>query len=128
MERVLSYPAAIVEWLDQKGKGAWIILLVVTFVLAWQIGLLLLFYLIWSNRMFSKKGHLKRTFSRSKAFCRSGNTAFDSYKEQTLKRLEDEQIAFEAFLHRLRSAKDQAEFDQFMSERNRDNESTSSAA
>lgn len=49
----------------------------------------------------------------------SGNTAFDAYKAETLKRLQDEQTAFEAFLQRLRDAKDKAEFDQFMDDRNR---------
>lgn len=50
-------------------------------------------------------------------FKSSGNTAFDSYKAETLKRLQDEQDAFETFLDRLRAAKDKAEFDQFMEER-----------
>lgn len=47
----------------------------------------------------------------------SGNTAFDAYREETLKRLEDEQDEFEGFLDKLRQAKDKAEFDDFMNER-----------
>ncbi len=47
----------------------------------------------------------------------SGNAAFDNYRSETLKRLEDEQKEFTGFLERLRRAKDQAEFDQFMAER-----------
>ena len=47
----------------------------------------------------------------------SGNAAFDAYKADTLQRLEDEQANFEAFLERLREAKDKAEFDQFMDDR-----------
>ena len=47
----------------------------------------------------------------------SGNSAFDAYKAETLRRLEDEQTNFEAFLARLRDAKDKAEFDQFMDDR-----------
>ncbi len=47
----------------------------------------------------------------------SGNTAFDAYKAETLRRLEEEQDNFEAFLKRLRDAKDKAEFDQFMDDR-----------
>lgn len=50
----------------------------------------------------------------------SGNLAFDAYRDDTLKRLEDEQTAFQAFLQRLRDAKDKTEFDQFMNERARD--------
>ena len=47
----------------------------------------------------------------------SGNRAFDDYRSETLKRLEDEQREFKDFLARLRFAKDRAEFDQFMAER-----------
>jgi Protein of unknown function (DUF2852) len=47
----------------------------------------------------------------------SGNRAFDDYREETLKRLEDEQREFKDFLAKLRFAKDRAEFDQFMNER-----------
>jgi hypothetical protein len=47
----------------------------------------------------------------------SGNQAFDEYKAETLRRLEEEQGEFAHFLDRLRFAKDKAEFDQFMAER-----------
>jgi hypothetical protein len=47
----------------------------------------------------------------------SGNRAFDEYRAETLRRLEDEQREFRDFLDRLRMAKDKAEFDQFMAER-----------
>jgi hypothetical protein len=47
----------------------------------------------------------------------SGNRAFDDYRSETLKRLEDEQREFKDFLARLRFARDRSEFDQFMTER-----------
>jgi hypothetical protein len=47
----------------------------------------------------------------------SGNNAFDEYRADTLRRLEDEKKEFQIFLDRLRAAKDRAEFDQFMSGR-----------
>jgi Protein of unknown function (DUF2852) len=47
----------------------------------------------------------------------SGNRAFDEYRDETLRRLEEEQREFMEFLDRLRHAKDKAEFDQFMNER-----------
>ena len=47
----------------------------------------------------------------------SGNRAFDEYRSETLRRLEEEQREFKEFLERLRFAKDRAEFDQFMAER-----------
>jgi hypothetical protein len=47
----------------------------------------------------------------------SGNHAFDDYRTETLRRLEEEQREFVEYLERLRRAKDKAEFDQFMAER-----------
>ena len=107
-------------WLDSKGKGAWIAAMVLGFIFFWPIGLALLAYMIWSKRMFSGNCASRRhSHSRRHGFTSSGNTAFDAYKADTLKRLQDEQDAFEAFLERLREAKDKTEFDQFMDERSR---------
>ena len=47
----------------------------------------------------------------------SGNAAFDEYRAETLRRLEEEQREFVDYLERLRKAKDKAEFDQFMADR-----------
>ena len=47
----------------------------------------------------------------------SGNRAFDEYRSETLRRLEDEQREFVDYLDRLRQARDRQEFEQFMSER-----------
>lgn len=47
----------------------------------------------------------------------SGNASFDAYRADVLDRLETEQENFEAFLERLRDAKDKTEFDQFMDDR-----------
>jgi hypothetical protein len=48
---------------------------------------------------------------------RANSGAFEEYRQQTLRRLEDEQTAFKSFLDQLRSAKDRTEFDQFMTQR-----------
>lgn len=107
-------------WLDHKGKGAWIAAMVLGFIFFWPVGLALLGYMIWSNRMFGKscRSHSRRnTQAAWSAMKPSGNMAFDAYKAETLRRLEDEQEAFEDFLKRLREAKDKSEFDQFMDDR-----------
>ena len=49
----------------------------------------------------------------------SGNHAFDDYRREMLRRLEQDQQDFNAFLDRLRRAKDKSEFDQFMADRSR---------
>jgi hypothetical protein len=105
-------------WLDDKGKGAWIAAMVLAFILFWPVGLALLAYMIWSKRMFTQSCSNRRILRGGLSVARSsGNSAFDAYKADTLRRLEDEQLAFEAFLERLRAAKDKAEFDQFLQDR-----------
>jgi len=107
-------------WLDERGKGAWIAAMVLGFIFIWPVGLALLAYMIWSKRMFNKscghsRHHARHTLRHMSMS--SGNSAFDAYKAETLRRLEEEQSNFEAFLKRLREAKDKAEFDQFMDDR-----------
>jgi hypothetical protein len=64
----------------------------------------------WPNR-----GEQARPYQSAQGS--SGNRAFDEYRDETLRRLEEEQREFREFLDRLRHAKDKAEFDQFMTER-----------
>lgn len=47
----------------------------------------------------------------------SGNASFDAYRASMIDRLEQEQTDFEAFLARLRTAKDQSEFERYMDDR-----------
>jgi hypothetical protein len=103
------------DWLDERGRGAWIAVMVVGFVLFWPIGLALLIYLFWSKRMTCN--HWGRHHRHHHAGRSTGNTAFDAYRAETLKRLEEERDAFLKFLEQLRAAKDQAEFDQFIASR-----------
>ena len=114
--------------LDQYGKPAWIVVMILGFILFWPIGLGILAYLIWSGRMgfwrHCGPGRWHYTApdkNREKRHAgpTTGNHAFDEYREETLRRLEEEQEAFKAFLERLRQAKDKAEFDQFMADRGR---------
>ena len=113
---------------DQFGKPAWIVLMILGFILFWPLGLAILAYLIWSGRMgFWRHCGPGRWHYNAPDESRaprhagptSGNHAFDEYREETLRRLEEEQEAFKEFLERLRQAKDKAEFDQFMADRGR---------
>lgn len=115
-----SWFARAEGWLDDRGKGAWIAAMILGFIFFWPVGLALLAYMIWSKRMFNGSCRSARKAHRHHyraAMKTSGNTAFDAYKNETLRRLEEEQDAFEAFLQRLRDAKDKAEFDAFMDDR-----------
>src|SRR5215213_5603202 len=122
-------------WLDDIGKPAWIALMIVSFIVFWPFGLVVLGYMVGSGRMFgcgnSRRGGEWRSRMREQAagWCgpragrgmrsSSGNRAFDEYREETLRRLEEEEREFKEFLDRLRHAKDKAEFDQFMAEMRR---------
>jgi hypothetical protein len=108
------------DWLDERGRVGWIVAMVIGFILFWPIGLAILLYMIWSKRMGCTSWTRNRPANRMHRGA-TGNTAFDSYREETMKRLEEERDAFLRFLDELRSAKDRAEFDQFMS-RGRDAE------
>jgi hypothetical protein len=115
--------------LDEFGKPAWIILMILAFVWWWPLGLAILAFLIgsgrmgcwnhngmnrWQNKMDRMRSGGCDWWSSSSS---SGNRAFDEYRTETLKRLEEEQREFKEFLQRLRFAKDRQEFDQFMAER-----------
>ncbi|MGO9484992.1 MAG: DUF2852 domain-containing protein [Rhodomicrobium sp.] len=121
--------------LDGIGKPAWIALTAVSFMIWWPIGLAALAFVLGSGRMgCGYHGHMSWQERRAKwremrdewraarcgaygAMPNTGNAAFDEYRNEMLKRLEDEQKEFTGFLDRLRRAKDKAEFDQFMTER-----------
>lgn len=117
--------------LDDIGKPAWIGVMVLGFILFWPIGLGVLAYLIWSGRMggWKRDGFDGMNKARGRWYGPSGcgwrrsqttgNHAFDEYRAETLRRLEEEQREFMEFLDRLRQAKDKAEFDQFMADRQR---------
>ena len=135
--------------LDEFGKPAWIALTVLGFMAWWPVGLAVLAFTIGSGRMGCgfHGGHdrwqhkmermqSKMDWMRGKmtggspggsaqggfwsSAPSSGNRAFDDYRSETLRRLEDEQREFKDFLERLRFAKDKTEFDAFMAEgRNR---------
>jgi hypothetical protein len=109
--------------LDQWGMGAWIALMVLGFFLWWPVGLAILAYVIWSGRMSCwRRGegrHGRHPMQDPATWFRpsSGNHAFDEYRTETLRRLEEEQREFKEFLERLRFARDKNEFDQFMADR-----------
>ncbi len=136
----------IVEKLDEYGKGAWIAFAVLGFIVFWPLGLATLAFLFWSGRMGCGMGGAERYEHRMNRLQSkmerlkermggggqggfgggwhrgpsSGNHAFDEYRAETLRRLEDEQKEFQDFLGRLRMARDKAEFDQFMADRRGD--------
>ncbi len=127
-------------------KPAWtpvtIGLMVLGFVAFWPLGLAMLAYILWGDRFESmardardqwRGSPLKGAFdqmSNTTGYARTGNVAFDDYRERELKRLEEERAKldtmradFDDFLRELRRARDQEEFDRFMANRGRSSSS-----
>jgi hypothetical protein len=136
----------LAEKLDDVGKAGWIAATVAGFWLFWPVGLAILVFLAWSGRMRAWRMERRGRWynappsaqpqsqggfgpwgsgggcgwrSRASYAPPSGNAAFDEYRAETLRRLEEEQREFVDYLERLRQAKDKAEFDQFMADRRR---------
>jgi hypothetical protein len=119
--------------------------MIIGFAVFWPLGLAMLAWIIWGDEIGQKVEELKgqfRSFSdrapsfRAGPFRDTGNVAFDEYREQELKRLEEERrkldamrAEFDGFLKELRRVKDQEEFDRFMREfRNRTSGSSEATA
>jgi len=121
--------------LDSPWHPGWIAVTILGFIIWWPIGLALLFshsgaekWLAgvtaivsrtrWSGCSTRWSGMRNRMERRGFPFGppSSGNRAFDEYRMETLRRLEEEQTEFRDFLDRLRHAKDKEEFDQFMAQ------------
>ncbi|HEY0220251.1 MAG TPA: DUF2852 domain-containing protein [Afipia sp.] len=116
-----------------------IILVIAAFAIWWPLGLAALAFTFWRRKMGCWNHHGRfadkmeraqwkmermrgamegRGFSGFSGFSSfsSGNRAFDDYRMETLRRLEEEQKEFRDFLDRLRHAKDKEEFDAFMAQ------------
>jgi hypothetical protein len=114
-------------------RPAWtpltILLMVIGFWVFWPLGLAMLAYIIWGERIPEVRRHfgeMKRDWpgcGAARGYSRSGNAAFDDYRERELRRLDEERRKldeerreFEEFVANLRRARDQEEFDRFKRE------------
>ena len=118
-------------------RPAWtpatIALMVIGFMVFWPLGLAMLAYILWGDRLDGFKRDVNKATDGMFAGCRrgahrahrTGNVAFDDWREKELERiaeerrkLEEMREEFDSYMRELRRAKDQQEFDRFMSERN----------
>ncbi|CDX37442.1 conserved hypothetical protein [Mesorhizobium sp. SOD10] len=126
-------------------RPAWtpatIALMVIGFMVFWPLGLAMLVYIIWGDRLEGFKRDVNRATDGIFAGCRrgsdkaarwghgssrTGNVAFDDWREKELERLAEERrkldemlSEFDEYARELRRAKDQEEFDRFMAQRNK---------
>ena len=116
-----------------------VIATILGFLFWWPVGLAFLFFTLrrttmgcwshqdrWQNKMERMQYKMDRVRDKMERYGfggfrgfnppSSGNRAFDEYRQETLRRLEEEQQEFKDFLGRLRHAKDKEEFDAFMAQ------------
>ena len=119
-----------------------IALMVLGFITFWPLGLLVLGYIMWGEKFggspekaqayfnkgkswvsANKGAHRHWNNNRSYGMNTSGNAAFDEYRSEQLRRLEEERArldaeidAFHEYMANLNKAKDREEFDRFMGE------------
>ncbi|ANG98169.1 MULTISPECIES: DUF2852 domain-containing protein [Brucella] len=122
-------------------RPAWtpatIALMVLGFIFFWPLGLAMLAYIIWGDRLgdFKRQVNEKtdsmfgsfRNCGKSESFGfggTTGNAAFDDWRREELDRLAEERrkleearADFEAYAQELRRARDKEEFERFMNER-----------
>lgn len=97
--------------LESIGLPVWIALMIIGFIWFWPIGLAILCYLVWAERV--------RWFGpRAANLFGSGNRAFDEHRAEQMKAFEQEREDFDSFLVKLAEAKDRTEFDSFIQSRN----------
>ena len=111
--------------------------MVLGFVIWWPLGLAMLAYILWGEKFGpqieqgvrqARSGFTgcRARHGFSGGFAKTGNAAFDEYRERELarldeerRRLDEERAEFEAFVQNLRKAKDMEEFERFKAERNK---------
>jgi len=130
-------------------RPAWtpatIALMVIGFMVFWPLGLAMLAYIVWGDRLDGFKRNVNRATDDMFASCRkgsswkaqsrTGNVAFDDWREAELERLAEERrkldetlAEFDDYARELRRAKDKEEFDRFMASRNRTQPATAETA
>ena len=121
-------------------RPAWtpatIALMVLGFMVFWPLGLAMLAYIIWGDRLEGFKADVNRatdnfacsfrksTQGRHGMSTSSGNAAFDDWRDAELARLDEERKKldemrreFDQHMRDLRMARDREEFDRFMANR-----------
>jgi hypothetical protein len=122
-------------WIRPAWTPATIALMIIGFMVFWPLGLAMLAYILWGDRLDEFKSEVNRAtdnFTRNWGRtgrgphyqARTGNVAFDDWREAELTRIEEERrkldemrAEFDEYLRELRRAKDQQEFDSFMASR-----------
>jgi hypothetical protein len=125
-------------------RPAWtpvtIALMVLGFMVFWPLGLAMIAYIIWGERLDEFKSEMNNAtdgffrscrrsgsgFGRGRSHYNSGNMAFDEWRDEELQRLDEERRKldamreeFDAHMRDLRRARDKEEFDAFMQSRSK---------
>lgn len=112
----MNHPNSFV--LDDIPRPLWIVMMILGFIFFWPVGLAILGYMIWTKKMrVGGKDDWHAFKMRSGLSGTTGNKAFDDYREETLRRMDEEAREFQTFVDQLRKARDREEFERYMSQR-----------
>ncbi|MGB7286636.1 MAG: DUF2852 domain-containing protein, partial [Salaquimonas sp.] len=120
-------------------RPAWtpvtIAMMIIGFMIFWPLGLAMIAYILWGDRLDEFKSTMNgrsgfgKSWSRDcgsrgrgfRSSARSGNVAFDEWRDAEIERLAEERrkleemrAEFEDHVQELRRSKDKREFDEFM--------------
>lgn len=127
-------------------RPAWtpvtIAMMVLGFMVFWPLGLAMIAYIIWGERLDEFKSEMNNAtdgffrtcrgssrrsshkYGRGASHSNSGNAAFDEWRDEELQRMDEERRKldamreeFDAHMRDLRRARDKDEFDEFMQTR-----------
>ena len=125
-------------------RPAWtpvtIALTILGFMVFWPLGLAMIAYIVWGDRLEAFKAEANRATDgvigqfrgmsaragglHGTPFGRTGNVAFDDWRDEEMKRLQEKreeltrmEAEFADYQRELRRAKDREEFDRFLRER-----------
>jgi len=88
------------------------------FWLVWPLVLLVVAGIAWRRQARNwQRAQTMSTEAPQRQTPANGNAAFDTYRAETVQRLDEERARFGEFLERLRKAKDKEAFDSYMAER-----------
>jgi hypothetical protein len=122
-------------WIRPDWNPATIALMVLGFIIFWPLGMAMLAYILFGERLSAFKRSANEAVDRGFGRCRpqrnrfdyyshTGNVAFDDWRRKELERIENERrrldemrAEFDEYLSELRRAKDEEEFSKFMRDR-----------
>ena len=100
MNKVQQLFSNFVAWMDSFGRYSWIVLMVIGFIISWPIGLIILFFMLWTKRFggdLEFKEKIQDTVNKEKV---------DTIRKKAFEKYEIQKKRFEGFFSKDKKSKD----------------------